>query len=77
MYMVLYIVHCNVLAMYTRGPLEKGGCFAAKMGICGMLCVSLIINQSQPFPKRRAAVSQSDWAKKKIIIIINDIDIPC
>jgi hypothetical protein len=47
------------------GPLEKGGCFAAKLGICGILCVSLIINQSQPLPKRRGAAPQSDWAKNK------------
>jgi hypothetical protein len=31
----------------------------------GILCVSYIINQSQPLPKRRGAAPQSDWAKNK------------
>ncbi len=58
-------------------PLEKVGCFAAKMRFCGMQGVSLSINQSEPLPKRRDAVSQSDWAKNKKLKIKVDIDIPC
>ncbi len=38
---------------------DKGGCFAAKMGFCGVLvsCISISINQPRPFPKCRAAAA--------------------